>query len=203
MSEPYLIPAQTTTIETEVARSRFIATIYNVDSVESARSTLSIHRQLKSDASHHVYAFRVGHGSTTTEGLSDDGEPSGTSGPPVMAVLRGSDLGDTMIVVTRYFGGTLLGTGGLVRAYTEAASLVIKACPTTEKIDYAIVRVLIEYPVFTVLKRMLQEYDAEITDEAFTDSIELALTLPARNADRFSSALTELTAGSAYIEIVG
>jgi uncharacterized YigZ family protein len=153
-----------------------------------------------SGASHNVYAFRIGFGGSVTEGLSDDGEPSGTSGPPVMAVLRGSDLGDALIVVTRYFGGTLLGTGGLVRAYTEAAALVIKACPTTLKIEYAQLLVLIEYPAFTILKRMLPEYDAVISSESFSDSIELQLTVPALRIDAMIEAITNLTAGGAYIE---
>jgi uncharacterized YigZ family protein len=183
-----------------VARSKFIATVYNTDSVDHVRSILSEHRASMPDASHHVYAFRVGFGSSVIEGLSDDGEPSGTSGPPIMNVLRGSELGDTLIVVTRYFGGTLLGTGGLVRAYSEAAALAIKACPTTLKIEYAHLLILIEYTAFTVLKRMLPEYDAEIVSESFSDSIELEVTVPALHADQLTAAITELTAGGAYIE---
>lgn len=202
MSTAYTIPAQITTIKTEVARSKFIATVYNVDSVETARNVLTAHRESMPDASHHVYAFRIGFGSSVIEGLSDDGEPSGTSGPPVMNVLRGSDLGDTLIVVTRYFGGTLLGTGGLVRAYSEAAALAIKACPTTLKIEYVSLLVLIEYAAFTLLKRMLPEFDAEIVKESFSDSIELQLTVPALHADRLTEAITEYTAGGAYIERV-
>lgn len=134
------------------------------------------------------------------EGLSDDGEPSGTSGPPIMNVLRGSELGDTLIVVTRYFGGTLLGTGGLVRAYTEAAALAIKACPKILKVEYVYLLILIEYAAFTVLKRMLPEYDAELVSESFSDSIELKLTVPALNVDRLTAAITEFTAGGAYIQ---
>lgn len=152
------------------------------------------------DASHHVYAFRVGFGSSVIEGLSDDGEPSGTSGPPVMNVLRGSDLGDALIVITRYFGGTLLGTGGLVRAYSEAAALAIKACPTTLKIEYAHLQILLEYSAFTVFKRILPDYEAEIVSESFSDSIELEVTVPALNVERLIAAVTDLTAGSAYIE---
>lgn len=152
------------------------------------------------DASHHVYAFRVGFGSSVIEGLSDDGEPSGTSGPPIMNVLRGSELGDTLIVVTRYFGGTLLGTGGLVRAYSEAAALAIKACPTTLKIEYAHLNILIEYSTFTMFKRMLPDYEAEIVSESFSDSIELEVSVPALHVDRLIAAVTDLTSGSAYIE---
>lgn len=152
------------------------------------------------DASHHVYAFRVGFGSSVIEGLSDDGEPSGTSGPPIMNVLRGSELGDTLIVVTRYFGGTLLGTGGLVRAYSEAAALAIKACPTVLKVEYAHLNILIEYSVFTVFKRMLPDYEAEIISESFSDSIELQVTVPALHVEGLIAAVTNLTSGSAYIE---
>ena len=200
LSTPYRIPAHTTTHQTEVARSKFIATVYNVDTIEVARRTLARHREAMPDASHHVYAFRVGFGLSVIEGLSDDGEPSGTSGPPVMNVLRGSELGDVLVVVTRYFGGTLLGTGGLVRAYSEAAALVLKACPTTLKIDYARLLVLIEYPAFTLLKRMLPEYGAQITSETFSDSIQLELTIPALQVEQFAASVHDLTAGAAYIE---
>src|SRR5690348_4882092 len=115
----YRIPAATTRIEHEVSRSRFIATLGNAATVEAARGFIAEIRAEMPDASHHVYAFKVGYGSSVTEGLSDDGEPTGTAGPPVLAVLRGADIGDAALVVTRYFGGTKLGTGGLVRAYSD------------------------------------------------------------------------------------
>lgn len=200
MSVPFRIPALTTTVETEVSRSKFIATVFNVDSTENVRAILSERRSAMPDANHHVYAFRVGFGNSVIEGLSDDGEPTGTSGPPIMNVLRGSELGDALIVVTRYFGGTLLGTGGLVRAYSEAATLAIKACPTKLKIEYARLSVLVEYPVLTLLKRLLPDFEATIADEAFTDSVELELTVPALNAEALSAAITNMTAGNAYIE---
>ena len=84
------------------------------------------------DASHNVPAYIIGGGNTVTEFCSDDGEPNGTSGKPALAVLRGSGLGDVAVVVTRYFGGTLLGTGGLVKAYTEATQLVVQAVPRAQ-----------------------------------------------------------------------
>ena len=89
--------------------------------VKEAKAFLAAVRAEMPDANHHVYAYRVGFGNSVIEGMSDDGEPSGTSGPPVLAVLRGSGIGDVIVVVTRYFGGTKLGTGGLVRAYSDAA----------------------------------------------------------------------------------
>ncbi len=102
MTAGYRIPANTA--ETEIVRlnSRFIAVAGYVGTVAEAREFIHERRKLHPDASHHVYAFRVGYGNSVQEGVSDDGEPSGTSGPPIMAVLRGSDLGDTVVVVTRY-----------------------------------------------------------------------------------------------------
>src|SRR5918912_1103095 len=103
----------------------------NLVPAERARAEIRVEMP---DAAHHVYAYIVGHGATTNLGMSDDGEPSGTAGRPVMAVLRGSGLGDVALVVTRYFGGTLLGTGGLVHAYGDAARAVLAALPREEKV---------------------------------------------------------------------
>ncbi len=98
--------------------------------VDEAKAFLAAVRAEMPDANHHVYAYRVGFGNSVIEGMSDDGEPSGTSGPPVLAVLRGSGIGDVIVVVTRYFGGTKLGTGGLVRAYSEGARAGLESLAT-------------------------------------------------------------------------
>ena len=121
----YLIPKQRTVAETRVKNSRFVATLEQVGSVEAAKELIAEMRAAHVGANHHVYAFKIGFGASVTEGMSDDGEPSGTSGPPVMAVLRGAGVGDAVLVVSRFFGGTKLGTGGLVRAYGGAAALAL------------------------------------------------------------------------------
>ncbi|MEM9776594.1 MAG: YigZ family protein, partial [Chloroflexota bacterium] len=108
----YLIPAEKTKAEIEVKRSRFIATAAPVFTVEEAKAFIKEVKQEFSDASHNVPAFLVGHGSSITKHCNDDGEPSGTAGRPMLAVLEGSDLGDIAVVVTRYWGGIKLGTGG-------------------------------------------------------------------------------------------
>src|SRR5512142_772503 len=128
----YFVPASTVRAEHEVSRSRFIATLSNTATVQEARAFIAAVRAEMPDATHHVYAFKVGYGASVTEGLSDDGEPTGTSGPPVLAVLRGAEVGDVAIVITRYFGGTKLGTGGLVRAYSDAARAAVAAMTTIE-----------------------------------------------------------------------
>jgi len=200
MQNPYFIPSESVTIETEVSRSRFIAVVHHVEAVESARSLLSMCRSEMPDANHHVYAFRVGHGASVIEGLSDDGEPSGTSGPPIMAVLRGSDLGDTLVIVTRYFGGTKLGTGGLVRAYSEAATLALQKVPRILKIEKARATALLPYSSYTVVKRILTEFGAEIRQENFTDSVEIEIEVIANQLDDLYLRLRDLTSGNLVFE---
>src|SRR5215210_7121158 len=113
-SQKLFVPAAPNRTEIRVVNSRFIASTGPSASVEAARVFIATLRAEMPDASHHVYAYIIGHGATTTLSMTDDGEPPGTAGRPVMAVLKGSDLGDLALVITRYFGGTLLGTGGLV-----------------------------------------------------------------------------------------
>src|SRR5574340_1436809 len=116
-SKHSIIPAGERTTEITVVNSRFIADLSPVFSIDEARSFIARIKAKHPAASHHVPAFIIGHGASTTEHCSDDGEPAGTAGRPALAVLKGSGLGDVVVVVTRYFGGTKLGTGGLVRAW--------------------------------------------------------------------------------------
>jgi uncharacterized YigZ family protein len=116
----YTIPARETRAEIKVVNSRFVATVAPVFSVDAAKAFIARVRREFADATHNVPAYLIGHGASVIAHCNDDGEPSGTAGRPALAVLRGSGLGDVAVVVTRYFGGTKLGTGGLVRAYSGA-----------------------------------------------------------------------------------
>lgn len=118
------IPAAETRVELVVVNSRFIATAAPAFSVEAARAFVGRVRGEFADASHNVPAYLIGHGAATIAHCHDDGEPAGTAGRPVLAVVQGSGLGDIAVVVTRYFGGTKLGTGRLVRAYGDRKSVV-------------------------------------------------------------------------------
>ncbi len=192
----YLIPAETQRVTTTVSNSRFIATATRADTVEDARAILASIRQEMPDASHHVYAFRVGFGSSVTEGMSDDGEPSGTSGPPVLAVLRGSAIGDVIVVVTRYFGGTKLGTGGLVRAYSEAARTVLQALKTERKIERATVGIETPYTYYQSIRRLVDQHEGTISDEEFAADVTLVVSFPSDQVETFASAVINLTAGN-------
>ncbi len=178
MSQRYPIPAFTIRTEIIIKRSRFITTIASADTVDAARTFIRQIRDEMPDASHHVYAFRVGYGSSVNEGLSDDGEPAGTSGKPTMAVLRGANIGDVVLVTTRYFGGTKLGTGGLVRAYSAAAKEALEALQRTEKVTLLSFRTYLPYQYYDGFKRALAGHSANIVDEQFARTIAVTFTLP-------------------------
>jgi uncharacterized YigZ family protein len=129
----YPIPARAARVEIGVVNSRFIASAGPAFSVEEAREFIARVKAEFPDASHHVPVYLVGYGASVTAHCSDAGEPSGTAGRPALAVLQGSGLGDVVVVVTRYFGGTKLGTGGLVRAYSDAVRSVLEVLPRAER----------------------------------------------------------------------
>jgi len=195
VTDPYRIPAEVHRIETEVARSRFIATVAPVGTVEEAKAFLAQIRAEMPDASHHVYAFRVGHGQTVTEGMSDDGEPSGTSGPPVLAILRGSGLGDIIVVVTRYFGGTKLGTGGLVRAYSEATHTALNSLKTEEKIEKRLLGIDMPYSLYQPIKKLVEEHNGVIEDETFTADVAIMAMFAVPDIEPFVLAVRDASAG--------
>jgi uncharacterized YigZ family protein len=205
MSEPTaprLVPAAPATAEIRVSNSRFIANAAPAATVEEARAFLAATRAAMPDATHHVYAYRIGHGATTTEGQSDAGEPSGTAGRPVLAVVRGSGLGDLVVVVTRYFGGTLLGTGGLVRAYGDAAKAVLAVLPQTEKIDYTRLRITLPYAAYELSRRQVVAHAGAFTGETFAAEVTLEVRLPTAQAAPLTDTLREATAGQARVEIL-
>ncbi|MBI5669890.1 MAG: YigZ family protein [Chloroflexi bacterium] len=193
----YRIPAEECRVTTTVSNSRFVTTIGRVASTDDVKAFLNRIRHEMPDATHHVYAFRVGHGNSVIEGMSDDGEPSGTAGPPVMAVLRGSDIGDVIVMVTRYFGGTKLGMGGLVRAYGDAARAGLAALKTEEKRLRHTLGVEVSYAAYELVKRLIARHEGEIEDETFAGDITLIFRLPAEHYKPFVRDLSELTAGRA------
>lgn len=201
-SKRHLVPAETQRTETIVSNSRFITTIGRVSTVDEAKAFLAQIRAEMSDASHHVYAYRVGYGSSVIEGMSDDGEPSGTAGPPVLSVLRGTAIGDIIIVITRYFGGTKLGTGGLVRAYTEAAHVGINQLKTEEKISKNLLGFDIPYTLYELTKRLIAKHNGTLQEETFEAQITLLVIFPEDKVPTFTNELLELSAGQVEIVVL-
>ena len=138
------------------------------------------------DASHNVPVYLIGHGDSETAHCSDAGEPSGTAGRPALAVLRGSGLGDVAVVVTRYFGGTKLGTGGLVRAYSDAVRLVIETVPRGERLTH-IIMLVFPYTYLERVRLLVTSQSGTVLDEEFTADVTLTARLQGRSTASFSS----------------
>ena len=202
MPTRYPIPAKQTRVEIRVSNSRFIATAAPVFSVEEARAFISMVKEEFSDASHNVPAFLVGYGPSVTAHCSDDGEPSGTAGRPALAVLQGSGLGDIAVVVTRFFGGTKLGTGGLVRAYGDAVKEVLEALPLAEKVPTHTVMMAVPYNLFEQVRLLIEAHNGRVLDEEFAADVTITAQFAVEQVDPFQEALRELSHGRLEAEIV-
>lgn len=199
----YLIPAGTFRVEEEIKKSRFITTIAYAPTVEAARAFIDEMRQEFSDASHNCWAYLIGSpGSTDRVGMSDDGEPHNTAGRPMLHALSHADVGDVSVVVTRYFGGTLLGKGGLVKAYGGGVQLALSEMPRTEHVPSAELDVIVEYAALTPIQRIVPDFEAEILNEDFAADITLRLKLPLEQVQNFSNTIIDMTNGGALIDVV-
>ena len=188
--------------EQTVVNSRFIATLAPVFTVDEARAFIGRIKKEFADASHNVPAYVIGGGNTVTEFCSDDGEPGGTSGKPALAVLRGSGLGDVAVVITRYFGGTLLGTGGLVKAYTESTQLVVNAVRRGKRIQVHVMMVAIPYNLLERVRLMTARSGGEVLGEDYAGDITMTLQFPVESFDGFQNELQELSAGKIQAELI-
>jgi len=201
-STRYPVPAARTRVEEVVNRSRFITTADRASTVKAAQAFIQEIRTEFADATHNCWAYLVGPpGSSAHVGMSDDGEPSGTAGRPMLAVLQGSGVGDIVVVVTRYFGGIKLGTGGLVRAYAGGVKAALAALPLTEKVERTTVLMELPYPFFTPLQRILPGYEAEITSQRFAEAVVLEVRLPVEHAERLALHVAEMTHGQAICRV--
>lgn len=197
----YPIPGGAHRVEQVVDRSRFICTVAYASTVEGAQKIISATRASMPDATHHCWAYIVGPpGSTDRIGLSDDGEPHGTAGRPMLTVLHHGNLGDVVAVVTRYFGGTKLGTGGLVKAYSRAVQQALETAPRTMYVERAGMTVRVGYTAISAVRQMLSTFEVEILDERFDTDVRFHLRYPAENAEQLRQALMNATRGEAVLE---
>jgi len=203
MSQRYPIPARQHRVEEEIRRSRFITTLAYTPTVPDARAFIQRIRDEFPDATHHVWAYVVGPpGSTAHVGYSDDGEPHGTAGRPAYTVLLHSGVGDVTAVVTRYFGGTKLGKGGLVRAYSDGVKLALASLPLAEHRVTVDVRIRIPYTFVTPVQRLAPNYEIDFVDETYGADVSYHLRLPQEHLAPFTEALAGLTNGTAVVEPV-
>ena len=202
MTRPYSVPLSEIRRELMASNSRFISTLAPVFSIDEARAFMARIKHEFADASHNVPVYIIGGGNTVTEYFSDDGEPSGTSGKPALAVMHGSGLGDAVLVITRYFGGTLLGTGGLVKAYTESAQLVVNAVGRGQRIPVHIAMIALPYKLLERLRLVVIRQRGEVLGEDFAGDVTMTVRLPVDSFEAFQNDLRELSAGKVQAEII-
>jgi uncharacterized YigZ family protein len=198
----YPIPAREVRNKTLVLNSRFITTLAPVFSVDEAKAFIARIRSEFADASHNVPAYIVGHGASVITHCTDDGEPAGTAGRPALAVLSGSGLGDVAVVVTRYFGGTKLGTGGLVRAYSDAVRQALAILPRAERVPVHIVMLAAPYDWFERLRQLIAAHHGELLEHDFASDVTLTVRFPSQYLPAFQEALSRASHGSLSIEII-
>jgi len=196
------IPAGEARAEIEVLNSRFIASAAPAVTVDRAKEFVARIRREFPGATHHVSAYLVGHGSTLVAHCHDDGEPSGTAGRPALAVLQGSGLGDVAVVITRYFGGTKLGTGGLVRAYGDAVRAVLEILPRAEKVLTHTVLIAVSYPFFERTRLAVATHGGQLVSTNFGLDATITARFAVEAYPAFDRALQDLSSGTARAEIV-
>ena len=179
-------------------KSRFIAQVFPVKTEEEVMQLLETTRKKYWDARHNCYAFILGADGGISR-CSDDGEPSGTAGRPILEVLSKRGLKDVLVIVTRYFGGTLLGTGGLVRAYSQAAQAgLMESCIITKQAGYRIT-VDTDYNGIGKLQYAVAQLGASVLDTSYTDKVQMVFLVPSALADKAGKEVTEATSGRAAI----
>lgn len=200
---PSLNPPNIHRREVTIQHSKFIMNIAYTPTPEEAKSFIIQIRNTFKDATHNCWAFIAGNPSQTTHiGYSDDGEPHGTAGRPILSILLHNNIGDITVVVTRYFGGVKLGTGGLVRAYQQITQLGLETLPLQQYLCYAKVNVVIDYKHITSFLHLLTKYHASIIEEVFTNEAAYTLILPKEQLLHLQSELMELTHGTISFTLI-
>lgn len=178
-----------------VSRSRFLALIEGIASAEEARAHLKALKAQHADASHVVHAFVLGEGNSRNSGCSDDGEPPGTAGRPVLDVLAGSGGSNAFVAVVRWFGGTKLGTGGLVKAYSEATRAVLAVTAWTTLRDLVSLGLELPYESLRPLKTLLEEAEAQDVVEVFAETVTVTARVPREHVETLQARTRDLTRG--------
>lgn len=200
MDDQFFTIARESTAELKIKNSRFIGETCLVETVESAQERLQAIRKREYAATHHCSAYVVGLSSQKQFKYSDDGEPSGTAGKPIYDRLTGSGLSNLLIVVTRYYGGTQLGTGGLTHAYSDTAHAVLEQSGRQEHFLLAECDLQIEFPLYDRVQRLVAKMGATIVTSDFSDQVRLRLAIRKSRAEELRRSIIELSNGQAIIQ---
>ncbi len=202
MSAPtrYPVPAREHRVEDEIKRSRFITSIARAATPEDAAAFVSRVSAEFPDATHNCWAFVAGPpGSTERVGMSDAGEPHGTAGRPMLNALLHAGVGEVAAVVTRYFGGVKLGTGGLVRAYTGCVQHALGSLPIGERVDLVALTLVVDYSRVSAVQQLVAPFEVRIVEQRFEADARYDLRLPDTRLDAFKSAVLDATRGQARL----
>ena len=192
MMSSYNIPGHPVTVEEIIKQSQFTTRVRHVETAEAAKAFIRKMKQRFADATHHCWAYIVGHPQATTLiGCSDDGEPSGTAGKPMLKVLQHADIGDIVVVCTRYYGGTKLGTGGLTRAYGGGVKLALDALKVKPKINFTEVLFAARYAQLKDIQRLLSEFKHQALNVDYQIQIQFKVEIATAELAKFKVALRD------------
>jgi uncharacterized YigZ family protein len=187
---PYLVPAQTTIVQQNIKDSRFIGYIARAMNKQDVNDALQDAHSRFPNASHYCYAFIIGKPNQTTEmGMSDAGEPKGTAGKPMLTVLEHSNIGDIVAIVVRYFGGTLLGTGGLSRAYAGAVQEALQQLTTELKVDTQQLLIEVPYTLENTVRYLVNEHEGKIISANYQATLQFTIAMPRTEITSFTEKL--------------
>lgn len=195
LSGSYNVIKENGASEIVVTKSRFIGNLVSVSSAEEAEEFITSIRKKYNDARHNCWAYIVMDGDMIINKCSDDGEPSGTAGRPILSIMEGAGLVNVVCTVTRYFGGVLLGTGGLVRAYSDAASQALEGAVVSPIRRGMYVSFVCDYQDEGGIRRLLESEDFMITDSGYTDKVAITVLGPEEKADPLMKRITDMTGG--------
>ena len=202
-SSSYPIPIGTVTEEQLINKSRFIAVVGHADGIEAAMSFIDNVKDTHPRAHHNTYAFIAGSPlSSPPIGFSDDGEVSGTAGKPILSILQHKGIGEIAAVVTRYYGGTKLGTGGLVRAYSGTLMLALDKLHLKDRVQMLGVSIRVPYQYESPLRLLFERNSIEFNEPLYSEEVTVAAELPEDKAEDIKSAIMNLTRGRARIDII-
>lgn len=202
-STRHRVPARVHRVEETIQRSRFVTTLAHAPTAEAAHAFIERVRAEHPDATHHCWAFVAGPpGSTAHIGMSDDGEPHGTAGRPMLTALLHGGVGEVVGVCSRWFGGVKLGTGNLSRAYASGVKLALETLPTEEKVERVEVTVTIGYADVDAVQRLLDEHGVVVVGEVYGADVRYRCGVPADGVAALEARLADLTRGGAVVRRV-
>ncbi|QDX31677.1 IMPACT family protein [Dickeya poaceiphila] len=199
----YPVPASSVSVHEDIKKSRFLTLLAPACGVEAARSMIQQARELHPSAAHHCWAYVAGAPDDSQQlGFSDDGEPSGTAGKPMLAQLMGSGIGEVVAVVVRYYGGIRLGTGGLVKAYGGGVQQALKQLPVQQKVMYQMYRLQCDYALLPQVENVVLALQGHVVSAEYASEVSLQLAFPVTAVDDATRKLRDISRGALHLQTI-